>query len=403
MKTLRYLVVTVAVAACIGCTLPYSPPQVLDQSLGAIGIVDVLSHNTDVDVLLIHGMCTHGKKWVVAANNSLRKSLGIVEELDESNLPIPHKITNGTESYMEVYTIQGPLAAKNLRTHAILWSPAVAPWKRRLCYDGQQNFDGDMLCGQAVGFQPVRAAINGSVKKTLLNDCLSDAMIYVGEARPLLQQQIWNAVLAALGHHAKIKSFSALKATVEAERTPIFIITSSLGSKILYDTLWKMSSDKGNRQVVQTILGRSAQLFMHANQIPVLSLAAPLDNVQRLADSEKNELGMDTLNALFSTYGNGIREQLTRFRPPRLDSMNKADVVAFTDPNDLLSYFLKGADDTLTRHYRVVDVLVSNSFTYFGLFENPLRAHTHYAERDDVHKIIACGLPINRNCGLKSR
>jgi hypothetical protein len=69
-----------------------------------------------------------------------------------------------------------------------------------------------------------------------------------------------------------------------------------------------------------------------------------------------------------------------------LDSAEIADVVAFTDPNDLLSYFLQGGDDTLTQHYRVADVLVSNAYTYFGIFENPVSAHVSYAEQSGVRK-----------------
>ncbi len=65
----------------------------LNPAVSAAGIADMLSNNMPVDVLLVHGMCTHGRNWVVAANNGLRKSLGIAEELNEDNLPPAEKIT----------------------------------------------------------------------------------------------------------------------------------------------------------------------------------------------------------------------------------------------------------------------------------------------------------------------
>ncbi len=84
---------------------------------------------------------------------------------------------------------------------------------------------------------------------------------------------------------------------------------------------------------------------MHANQIPVLSFAAPIDKDNRLASTE-SELTTDTLDALFSRYGDLRRQQARHFGVVRLDSAEIADVVAFTDPNDLLSYFLQGVETT---------------------------------------------------------
>ena len=72
-------------------------------------------------------------------------------------------------------------------------------------------------------------------------------------------------------------------------------------------------------------------------------------------------------------------------------------MVAFTDPNDLLSYRLmpwRYARPGVT----VVDVLVSNDKTYFGLLENPLSAHTGYMKNPAVTKAIMCGLPTSEYC-----
>jgi hypothetical protein len=120
----------------------------------------------------------------------------------------------------------------------------------------------------AISFAPTNLSsdqfVQQSMGRTLLNDCLADAMIYVGEARSMLQRQMWAAVLAALCHGSSARDSAALKATVEAERTPIFIITASLGSKILYDTLWKISKQRTSVTSRNDIRARCS--VVHARQ-----------------------------------------------------------------------------------------------------------------------------------------
>ena len=84
-------------------------------------------------------------------------------------------------------------------------------------------------------------------------------------------------------------------------------------------------------------------------------------------------------------------------------------IVSFTDPNDLLSYEVqpddykngeercKGGEERCTK---VVNIAVSNTYTWFWLLENPLIAHTEYLGNPNVIKYIACGREStgNFNC-----
>lgn len=65
-------------------------------------------------------------------------------------------------------------------------------------------------------------------------------------------------------------------------------------------------------------------------------------------------------------------------------------LVAFTDPNDLLSYTLRPFASASGR-LEVVDVLVSNSDTWFGYVEHPMPAHKGYLETDAVLELVANG------------
>ena len=73
-------------------------------------------------------------------------------------------------------------------------------------------------------------------------------------------------------------------------------------------------------------------------------------------------------------------------------------VVAFSDPNDMLSYALARSPLAAAATYPIIDVIVSNDVTYFGLFELPNTAHLDYAKTEAVRRLIACGNPRSSAC-----
>jgi hypothetical protein len=73
-------------------------------------------------------------------------------------------------------------------------------------------------------------------------------------------------------------------------------------------------------------------------------------------------------------------------QPPKLT------LVAFTDPNDLLSYRLRPDDPTVIgTGTKVVNVITSNDSTYFGQVENPLTAHEGYNKNPDALRVLFGG------------
>jgi len=69
------------------------------------------------------------------------------------------------------------------------------------------------------------------------------------------------------------------------------------------------------------------------------------------------------------------------------------DIVAFSDPNDLLSYSLPDwyAGPTGGAEIRIHNVFVHNATRWLWLFENPSAAHSNYMVNKDVWRSIACG------------
>jgi hypothetical protein len=73
-------------------------------------------------------------------------------------------------------------------------------------------------------------------------------------------------------------------------------------------------------------------------------------------------------------------------------------VVAFSDPNDLLSYRIVPAHlaENLTE-FRVINVMVSNDATYFGYLERPDTAHCGYPWNPYVFGMLARGYKAGKS------
>jgi hypothetical protein len=130
---------------------------------------------------------------------------------------------------------------------------------------------------------------------------------------------------------------------------------------------------------------RLGLLFMAGNQLPILGLAEQ-DILRQGARAAQEP---DALRRFL--------ELRRRQSAPRAETIARLAVVAFTDPNDLLSYRLLPARYAAP-DVAVADVLVSNAHTWLGLIENPMPAHLNYLANPDVGDMIACGFPRFAGC-----
>lgn len=351
-----------------GCSTPYRPPQFLEPGASFPGLINFVaeaekkSGKQEADVLLVHGMCTHDSTWATKTVNTLAAQLA-------ANV-LPSTSRSGGSGIITVpATIDTPRG--KLLVKSLIWSPLTTPIKQQLCYD---QTDKSPICTGAQAFPGKRASLNAKAKDGLLDDCLPDALIYQGKGGEEMQQRMREAIMGA---------------TENADpRTPLIVISESLGSKILFDTLLAMIKDKDQRaaQAARRDLERMAYLIMAANQIPLLQTAeqipAPGERLTMQAPPP------DSLQVLLLE-----REKMSKDRRgPAIDALT---LIAFTDPNDLLSYTLP------PERYPgaiVHNVLVSNDRTYFGLFENPAKAHLDYLSNPDVGSLISCGVSRSQWC-----
>jgi hypothetical protein len=373
----RNLLVIAALAWLTACTTPYRPPVNVYDSDNIPGIAPLIAANgkTPVDIVLVHGMCTHDTRWAKTAIDDLARN---IDTSYNSNWPDTRKAPEPNR--IEIVTKTAQLAGGTVRFTALVWSPLTANLKHRLAYDntGTPN-DCSQPGNTEANCKPKRAYFNGRLKDTLMNDCLSDAMIYQGFSH--------QAIKAAMVQTMK-QVIEDQDPTGGVNPGPLVIVSESLGSKLVFDSLNDMLSrpkDDPLAVVGQRAAARLGLVFMAGNQIPLLGLA---DAPSGKAPGTKAEgLPVDSLQRfLVLRRGEGLQ---------RRKALSKLNLVSFTDANDLLSYRLLRADYVST-DVGLANVLVSNRSAWLGLLEDPFGAHLGYIENPDLQRLITWGWSRSR-------
>jgi hypothetical protein len=353
------------------CSTPYRPAVVVRDSTPFPGIASLVQNGNGrpLDVILVHGMCTHDAAW---ANRSIDRIAGVVS----ANVP---QQAAAAGSGVQLIERTQQIGNTPVRFHALVWSPMTTPLKRQLEYDNTGT-PTDCSAGGTGECKPKRASLNAYVKDNLLNDCLADAVIYEGASHDAIRD-------------AMIESVSRIiESNPNGDRT-LAVVAESLGSKILFDALSAMLE---SRQPRTQALGLQAArrlglLYMAGNQLPILGLA------EQELDGRP---GAPTASASTPAAPDSLQRFLElrrRQAAPRAESVARLAVIAFTDPNDLLSYRLLPARYAAP-DVAVADVLVSNARTWLGVIENPVAAHLDYLANPDVANLIACGWPNTPSC-----
>jgi hypothetical protein len=366
MKTTRLPLLPVLFLVLLlgGCTTPYHPPVVVRDSTPFPGIAGIAAANgaRPVDLILVHGMCTPAPGW---AERSIARIAGAVADQVPAASVAPATGDGGIQLVERTQQVGGG----TVRFHALLWSGLTAPLKRQLDDDHSAeptDCAADQVC------KPVRALLNATVKDKLLNDCLADAVIYEGASHGAIRD-------------AMVETISRIVAASPDADATLVVVAESLGSKMLFDALSSMleSNQPRTQALGQLAARRLGLIYMAGNQLPILGLAEqsivaramPVqDALQRFLELRRRQPGQQ-----------------------RAERLQRLAVVAFTDPNDLLSYRLLPARYAAP-DVAVADVLVSNDRTWLGLFENPVTAHLDYLANPGVTALVACGWPRASPC-----
>ena len=360
------LFVIILASLLSACTsTPYHPAVVVPDSKPFVGMAQLLhdAPNKEIDVILVHGMCTHKQQWALDTITAMARAA------NHNVRPLTSGVTTSQQG-IDIVSATTQAAGGTINFSAFIWSGLTKAGKQQLAYDATGTPND---CATEASCKPQRAKLNGIMKDKLLNDCLSDALIYQGKEKAVINKAFVDAITAVVSAQAQRNV---------GKSVPLILISESLGSKMTFDALNLMrgATDVPTKRAGDMVGERISYLYMGANQLPLLSLA---DQEARPPIIDKDSARHDALSQFL--------EQLPkRASPPQIT------VVAFTDPNDQLSYRL------LQKHYSpqaaIANILVSNAKTYFGLFANPYAAHTTYLENEDVTRAIVCGMAAGGHC-----
>lgn len=330
-----------------GCSTPYGTPESNPSNVTFPGLASLIADagGVPIDVLSVHGMCSHDKSWVLEVVDQIGAAL----DLDGAP-PRQTEVVEGIEIWQS--DLRDGSDQIVVRNFALLWSSLTNDVKQSLCYDASEATPS---CPVAQ-FDGKRASLNSALKSELMNDCFSDALIYLGDRGQTIRRAM-RAAIAAIGDIRR------------GANRPLILVTESLGSKVVADAVIGSSGEQ--RSSTLEALRGTQVIFMAANQIPLLNLAHPGD--VRAADRESAVVSLRDF----------IQREVAAFR-----ESEDVYIVALSDPNDLLTYELATETDRTT-----INVRVSNARTYFGWIANPKPAHRGYLSNPRVWRLIVCGTP----------
>jgi hypothetical protein len=335
-------------------------------------------------VLMVHGVGHHIPGYSTILLEKLAKELNLpvmespYKELTLTEIDDPSKNLGN----LRLNRLLSKDRSRELLFYELTWSSISQSEKEILAYDnsGQYSFR--------------RAKINDILKK-FSNDAISDPMIYLGDKQEDIQESVSQSTCWMMAHgwsdfpsgaHKPCDPFTPA-ALVNAEKDEQIFISHSLGSRITIDALQRNARLINDKNVLeqypdieklhQVIQDRVVTIFMLSNQLPLLQLGRSLPEV--LNEHEK----------YCSSQGSHYSERLA----------NQTHIVAFSDPNDILSYTIpesfkdKYLDSRMCTTVSNISLNVANVIDIAGFdIANPMEAHLGYDHDERVVALIAYGL-----------
>ena len=355
--------------------------QVLGKSFDGIA-PGLAKPYTKTKVLMVHGVADHLPGYSTEFLEKLANELKMTAKASTYK-DIKLMSSNEPLGELRVTRLQNENNSKELWFYELTWSEITRDQKALLAFDNSGEYS----------FR--RAEVNDLLKK-FSNDTGPDPIIYLGKSRELIlrafaqafcwmNKNSWDAIPKD-GRHTC--TFSDNRSENISQDNFVFI-SHSLGSRITIDGITRMvyllehpetqstiqTIDKQQREALQK---KRIQLFMLSNQLPMLQLGRDLPEVTE----KKAEY----------CQANGPQYKSRMFA--------ETSIVAFSDPNDLLSYAIphefseKYLDSRLCINVTNININVAKVFDAFGLgkIANPMEAHVGYTKDDRVVALIAKGI-----------
>jgi hypothetical protein len=347
------------------------------------GIKPYLSNSKGkMKVLMVHGVGDHKPGYSTEFFEKLAKELDLTvtsrahKDIKLSDPELPD-IPLGT---LRINRFLSKDRSQELIFYELTWSEITAKEKEVLAYDnsGQYSFR--------------RTELNDLMKR-FSNDTGPDPIIYLGESREDILLAFtqsfcwmtygnWDELPEGEGKSCVLPDISAI---INDEYA---FISHSLGSRITIDGVERITSALGQsmnddndmyqKTVKSELKKKTIPIYMMSNQLPMLQLGRKLP-------TESNQK---------QAYCNSKGEKYSK------RMLTKTPIIAFSDPNDILSYAIppgfveKYLDSRLCIEVTNVNINVAFVYDIFGLGKvaNPMDAHIGYDTDDRVVGLIAKGI-----------
>lgn len=334
-------------------------------------------------VLMIHGVGTHHPGYSLILQEKLANNIGfdVMSRVPKNISLLDPKLRTPVGNLRITYW-QNRDASKKMMFYELTWSEITTPYKKMLSFD---------VTEQSSEF---RVPFNNTMKK-FLDNVLPDPMIYLVDPHQLItnsgKQSLcwmlktdWETIPNGKAEVCHIGQTEEVKALADQN---IMFVTHSLGSEIVMNTIVDVANgiaanesgallEPGYRQALQKLQNKEINLFMMANQLPILMIAKPLPRVHNQQRSYCSPGGKNYHRRVFKG----------------------TNIIAFSDPNDILSYTIPQSfadeyiDSRICPLVTNVSINVAPEISAFGIgVVNPVEAHTYYERDNKVINLITHG------------
>jgi hypothetical protein len=336
-------------------------------------------------ILMIHGIGHHlpGYSTRFSTHLTRRLKLNVTEEIvKEIELTNP-AFGNEPLGHLAVHRFFNKNGTRELLFYELTWSEIIQAEKREIEYDGSEKYSYR------------RADIN-KVMKEFINNHVPDPMIYQGNSRSkiiasVVQSFCWMFHGDWRDYQPRQKKFCNSRVRSlhkEIREDDYAIVTHSLGSRIIIDSLQEIAGSTSSEgefgespQVVhmlRELKNKKIPIIMLANQLPLLQLGREKPKVT------------------------GQIRQYCRPRGQNYDDrlFKELHILAFSDPNDLLSYEIppkfarEKMDSRICPKITNISINVAKVVSVLGLGDiaSPGEAHNGYDNDQRVIQLIAHGI-----------
>lgn len=269
--------------------------------------------------------------------------------------------------------------------YELTWSEITAKDKEILSYDnsGEQSFR--------------RAEVNDLLKK-FSNDTGPDPIIYLGEKREDILTAFAQSICWMISGDWNSLPDDVHQLCSSKNVTPFYndsyaFVSHSLGSRITIDGFQRIASILANGEtasyytaLANVMKNKEVPIYMMSNQLPMLQLGRALPEVSNQSAAYCQKDGEKYADRMLA----------------------KTNIIAFSDPNDLLSYAIphdfvnKYLDSRLCINVTNININVAKVYDAFGLgkLANPMDAHIGYDTDDRVIALIAKGVANDRTAAI---